>query len=117
MQAAFTELGLDADWIGMGNREDLTYPVLQLRQFAQRIGLLRKYRGQLVATALGRALRDDPVGLWRHIAERISAGSSDRSSDQAGLLQRTGSGLRRREQLSSNAVDFARAALTARDQD
>lgn len=168
VQAAFTELGLDADWIGAGNREDLTYPVLALRESAQRIGLLRKYRGRLLATARGRALRDDPVGLWRHIAERTPTGSSDPSTGQAellyltavaagntedpeaivaellgalgwvradgspisaqssaaaagevtdtlrrlGMIQHTGSGLRRRKQLSDSAVDFARAALT-----
>ncbi|MBS9535471.1 plasmid pRiA4b ORF-3 family protein [Mycobacterium sp. M1] len=68
--AAFTELGFDAHWIGAGNREDLTYPVWELRQSAQRIGLLRKYRGRLLATARGRALRDDAVGLRRYIAEQ-----------------------------------------------
>jgi hypothetical protein len=53
VEAAFTELGLEEVWIGAGNREDLTYPVLHLRQSAQRIGLLRKHRGRLLATARG----------------------------------------------------------------
>jgi hypothetical protein len=30
--------------------------------------LARKYRGQLVPTKIGRALADDPVGLWWHLA-------------------------------------------------
>jgi hypothetical protein len=53
VEAAFSELGFDKVWIGAGNREDLTYPVLELRQSAQRIGLLRKHRGRLLATAGG----------------------------------------------------------------
>ncbi|MBS4729748.1 plasmid pRiA4b ORF-3 family protein [Mycobacterium sp. SM1] len=84
--AAFTELGFDDVWIGAGNREDLTYPVLDLRRSAQRIGLLRKRRGWLVATARGRALRTDPVGLWWHLAERTPVASSNRCVHQAGLL-------------------------------
>ncbi|HZE18115.1 MAG TPA: hypothetical protein VE197_21810, partial [Mycobacterium sp.] len=169
VEAAFTELKFDKVWIGAGNREDLTYPVLALRQSAQRIGLLRKQRGRLLATARGRALRADPVGLWWHIAERTPVASHDRSVYQAGLLylvavaagitenhekivaelldalgwmsgdgspitarsaagatsevrdmlrrmgllQRGGSVLDRRELPTRNAVDFARAALTA----
>lgn len=73
-------------WIGAGNREDLTYPVLHLRQSAQRVGLLRKHRGRLLATARGKALRSDPVGLWWHLAERTPVASADRSVYDAGLL-------------------------------
>jgi len=86
VEAAFTELEFDKLWIGAGNREDLTYPVLDLRESAQRIGLLRKHRGRLLATARGRALRTDPVGLWWHLAERTPAASNDRCVYQAGLL-------------------------------
>lgn len=86
VEAAFTELGFDEVWIGAGNREDLTYPVLHLRQSAQRMGLLRKHRGRLLATARGRTLRTDPVGLWWHLAERTPGASNDRCEYQAGLL-------------------------------
>lgn len=86
VEAAFTELGFNEVWIGAGNREDLTYPVLLLRQSAQRIGLLRKHRGRLLTTARGRALRSDPVGLWWHVAERTPVTSNDRCAYQAGLL-------------------------------
>jgi hypothetical protein len=86
VQAAFAELGFDEVWIGAGNREDLTYPVLHLRQSAQRIGLLRKHRGRLLATARARALRADPVRLWWHIAERTPVTSNDESVYHAGLL-------------------------------
>lgn len=86
VEAAFTELGFDKVWIGAGNREDLTYPVLGLRESAQQVGLLRKYRGRLLATTRGRALRTDPVGLWWHLAERTPVASPDRCAYQAGLL-------------------------------
>ncbi len=58
-------------WIGKRNREDLTEPVRRLRASAQRAGLLRVSRGQLLATKAGTALRDDPHGLFRHLAERL----------------------------------------------
>lgn len=86
VEAAFTELEFEKVWIGAGNREDLTYPVLHLRQSAQQIGLLRKHRGRLLATARGRALRADPVGLWWHLAERTPVATHDRCVYQAGLL-------------------------------
>ncbi len=50
---AMTELGWRDDWIGKGNREDLTIPVLELRESAQRFGLLRKNRGQLPSRRAG----------------------------------------------------------------
>lgn len=86
VEAAFTELELDKVWIGTGNREDLTYPVLHLRQSAQQAGLLRKHRGQLLATKRGKALRSDPVGLWWHLAERTPVASTEPCVYQAGLL-------------------------------
>jgi hypothetical protein len=58
-------------WIGKRNREDLTEPVRRLRASAQRTGLLRVSRGQLLATKTGAVLRDDPHGLFRHLAERL----------------------------------------------
>ena len=86
VSAAFAELGLADEWIGIGNREADTWPVLQLRESAQKLGLLRKYKGELRWTARGRALRDDPVGLWWHLAGRMPFGSSDTFGGQAELL-------------------------------
>ena len=40
-------------------------------------------------TARGLALRDDPVGLWWHLAERMPLGSSDPFMAQGGLLYLT----------------------------
>src|SRR3954465_15899725 len=64
-------LGWDADWIGTMNREDQTYPVQELRELAGRMGLLRKHRGTLLPTAIGRSCAQDPLALWWHLADRL----------------------------------------------
>jgi hypothetical protein len=81
-----TELGMEDEWIGKNNRENHTFPVLRLRESAQQMGLLRKYRGSLVATSCGRALRSDPLGLWWHLAEELPLQSTDEAEMEAGLL-------------------------------
>jgi hypothetical protein len=88
VQTIFDELDMGDDWIGKGNREDLTVPVLQLRETAQRLKLLRKYKGRLVPTAKGRTLAGDPVGLWRHLAAALPVGGRDASDPEwhAGVL-------------------------------
>ncbi len=86
VEAAATELGLLEDWIGKGNRESQTLPVLHLRETATKMGLLRKHRGMLLLTAAGRRLRTDPVSLWWHLAERMPPRSADRCETQAGLI-------------------------------
>lgn len=68
---AWTELGLADEWIGKGNREDLTWPVLEFRESVQKLGLIRKNRGRLLLTARGRHARSDPVTLWWLLAERL----------------------------------------------
>jgi hypothetical protein len=78
-------LGWDADWIGAGNREDLTLPVAELRETARRLGLVRVYRNELRPTADGKRLRDDPVGLWWHLAARLPL-TTEQPAEQAGLL-------------------------------
>ena len=85
VEAAFDALGLEEEWIGKGNREDQTRPVLHLRESAQAMGLLRKHRGRLLRTARGRDLRADPVALWWHLAERMPPASRDVAETQAGL--------------------------------
>lgn len=86
VEAAVAELGIGEDWIGKGNREVQTAPVLNLRESAQRAGLLRKQKGWLTVTATGRKLMRDPVALWRHLAERIPPAGRDECATQAGLL-------------------------------
>jgi hypothetical protein len=82
---AMAALGWQDDWPGKHNREDLTIPILELRESAQRFGLLRKHRGQLLVTKVGRSLVDDPVGLWRHLAARLPDARSEPERD-AGTL-------------------------------
>jgi len=82
----YTELDMGSEWIGKGNREDHTYPVLSLRESAQALGLLRKHRGQLLPTAKARALHDDPVGLWRYIASRAPGLCKEPYQQHGGLL-------------------------------
>ena len=68
VEAAVAELDLGREWIGKGNREVQTAPVLHLRESATRMGLLRKHRGMLLATSRGRALRTirpGSGGTWR----------------------------------------------------
>jgi hypothetical protein len=88
VRTIFDELDLAQEWIGAGNREDLTAPVLELREAAKRLGLLRKYKGRLVPTSRGRTLAGDPVGLWWHVSGRLPLGGRDVSdvSWQAGVL-------------------------------
>lgn len=50
VEAAVAELGLDAEWIGKGSRENQTLPVLDLRESARKMGLVRRHRGRVVLT-------------------------------------------------------------------
>ncbi len=84
--AAMAELGLGEEWIGKGNRENQTMPVLHLRESATRMGLLRKHRGRLVRTARARAVATDPLALWWQLAERMPLKSADACETQAGLI-------------------------------
>jgi hypothetical protein len=88
VQTIFDDLDMGDEWIGKGNREDLTVPVLQLRETAQQLKLLRKYKGRLVPTARGRELAADPVGLWWHLTGALPVGGRDVSDPewQAGVL-------------------------------
>lgn len=86
VEAAVTELGLAKEWIGKGNRENQTLPVLDLRESAQKAGLLRKYRGKLLLTTQGRALRGDLLALWWLLAQKTPPRSTDACETQAGLL-------------------------------
>ncbi len=64
--------GIAGDWPGKGNREDLTPPVLDLRERARHSGLLRKVKGRLLPTALAGRLRDDPERLLEHVLSRTA---------------------------------------------
>lgn len=84
VKVVFTGLVIERRWVRMGTREDTTFPVLELRESAISLGLLRKSRGMLLATRAGQHLADDPRGLWRHIASRLPLGRPEERD--AGLL-------------------------------
>ena len=86
VEAALAELGLREEWIGKGNRENQTLPVLHLRESATAMGLLRKRNGMLLLTSRARAVRTDPPALWWHLAQRMPPASRDRCETQAGLI-------------------------------
>jgi hypothetical protein len=65
------ESGWRADWIGAGNREDLTLPVRELRLALQEFGMIRVRTGILMLTPLGRALVAEPDLLWEHLARSV----------------------------------------------
>ena len=61
MSEAMHELGWESSWIGKQNREDLTVPIANLRESAMQLGLLRKYKGNLVLGRDARSLLADPA--------------------------------------------------------
>jgi hypothetical protein len=68
--------GITGWWIGKANREDLTYPVADLRATARALGLISVRKGRLSPTAA--AVRcQDPQALWRHIVGRLPLGTKD----------------------------------------
>lgn len=88
--AATIELNLADEWIGKGNRENQTLPVLELRESAQKMGLLRKHRGRLLLTRKGQKLRHDPVGLWWHVVARMLWHDAESIEQQAGIVSLIG---------------------------
>lgn len=86
VEQIFTRLDMGSQWIGKGNREDLTPPVADLRRLARLLGLVRVVKGRLVPTKAGRDLRDDPRGLWTWIAGRLPAGGDGRLEPPMMLL-------------------------------
>lgn len=62
-------------WIGTANREDLTWPVATLRQYAQELGLLRKAKGTLTLTARARAVAHHPRELVATVLKRLPLGT------------------------------------------
>ncbi|MCY9784194.1 plasmid pRiA4b ORF-3 family protein [Nocardiopsis sp. EMB25] len=86
VEAAADVLGLRGTWVGKLNREDQTMPVRVLRETAQRMRLLRRYRGRLMVTPAGRKAATDPVALWAHLAERMPADEARFGRSHGGLL-------------------------------
>ncbi|MGL3148913.1 plasmid pRiA4b ORF-3 family protein [Microbacterium sp. A82] len=80
-----TELGWLDDWIGKGNREDLTPPMANLRETAQRIGLVRVQKGRLLLSAAAKKALGDPQSQLRLVAGGLLRKLSDAETDAAVL--------------------------------
>jgi Plasmid pRiA4b ORF-3-like protein len=72
-------------WIGKANREDLTYPVADIRTAARALGLVNVRKGRLTPTAAAIRCGQDPQALWRHIVGRLPLGTKD-AERQAGWM-------------------------------
>ena len=72
-----TRTGISDWWIGKANREDLTYPVADIRRTARALGLVSVRKGRLAPTAAATKCRQDPLSLWQHIVGRLPLGSKD----------------------------------------
>lgn len=80
-----TEFGWLDDWIGKGNREDLTPPMANLRETAQRIGLVRAQKGRLLLSAAAKKALNDPQLQLRLVARGLFRKLSDAETDAAVL--------------------------------
>lgn len=77
VRAAFEAFDLGAEWIGAGNREVQTVPVLEFRELLRTFGLVRRYRGRLLLTKLGQQLRGDQARLLAHLAVGLPVGNQE----------------------------------------
>lgn len=84
--AGMTELGWLDDWIGKGNREDLTPQIAGLREMAQRIGLVRLQKGRLLLSAAAKKALGDPLAQLRLVAGGLYRKLGDAETDAATLL-------------------------------
>lgn len=84
--AGMTELGWLDEWIGKGNREDLTPPIAMLREAAQRIGLVRVQKGRLLLSAAAKKALGSPRTQLRLITRGLYRKLSDAETDAATLL-------------------------------
>ncbi|MBO0813209.1 MAG: plasmid pRiA4b ORF-3 family protein [Microlunatus sp.] len=76
VEEAAERTGVTTWWIGKANREDLTYPVRQLRATAQALGLLNVRKGVLSQTAVVRRA-SGPRKIWEHIVARLPLARDD----------------------------------------
>lgn len=72
VQALAAAMPTMRNWIHRIAREIDAHPVLYFREYVKSIGLLRKYKGSLRLTRLGRAAANDPTVLWKHLADTLA---------------------------------------------
>ena len=80
------ELGWESRWVGKVNREDQTFPILQLRDSAQRLGLLRKLKGRLVLGATVKKALDAPAEVWSCVVTDRAVRARSDAQQNANLL-------------------------------
>ena len=68
--------GITEWWIGKANREDLTWPVAELRATARALGLVAMRKGRIATTQAVARRRTDPQTILRHIIGRLPLGTS-----------------------------------------
>ena len=68
--------GITEWWIGKANREDLTWPVWELRATARALGLVSVRKGRIAPTRAIAARRGDPQAILRHITGRLPLGTT-----------------------------------------
>lgn len=64
-------------WIHKMTREIDVHPVLHFREYLKAVGLIRKYRGTLRLTRLGRGALADAGMLWQHLADTLLIDGTD----------------------------------------
>ncbi len=77
--------GIGSWWIGKANREDLTFPVADIRSTARALGLVSVRKGRVSPTAAAVRCGRDPQALLRHIVGRLPVGTKD-AERQAGWM-------------------------------
>lgn len=78
--------GITAWWIGKANREDLTWPVAELRAAARSVGLVAVRKGRIAPTRAAKLSADDPISLLQHVLGRLPLGDKARAEREAGWV-------------------------------
>ena len=63
-------------WVGKANREDLTWPVADLRAAAQSLGLASVRAGRIAPTQAAKRCVADPEAVLRHVISRLPIGKT-----------------------------------------
>ncbi|MGX1702873.1 plasmid pRiA4b ORF-3 family protein [Microbacterium sp. NPDC055357] len=81
-----TRLGWRDRWSGEANREDLTWPMRHFRASAQRMGIVRVYKGRLMLGAEAKKALARPELTWRLVTSRLLRGLDDAERHASTLL-------------------------------
>jgi hypothetical protein len=86
VEALAAVLDIAEEWPGALNRESQTIPVLEFRESAALLDLVRTSQGRLLLTRRGRKLVGDPVALWWHLARAMPRARARRPVRHAAML-------------------------------